>query len=100
LTNYTIYGIIGYKEKYFKKEVCILNLLFGDVVVVEGNLIGIVVKSWAKNVLGTLGYEYDIYVREYNEIKTYPSYEVERYKVRRKNLNEEDLNYQSGQERE
>jgi hypothetical protein len=38
-----------------------MKFCFGDIVVVEENLIGVVVKSWEDG-------EHDIYVREYNGI--------------------------------
>ena len=47
------------------------ELLFGDIVVVEGNLIGVVVKCWISNLLTNPTRKYEIYVREYNRIKEY-----------------------------
>ncbi len=66
--------------------------LFGDIVVVEEWLIGVVVKSWEdKN-----GYYYEVYVRSWNCIKEFREEEIERYRVRHKELNEEELEYQRG----
>ena len=65
--------------------------LFGDIVVVGNYLIGVVVKTWEnKNV-----YEYEVYVRNYNMIKMYNEKEMDRYRVRHKELNEEELEWQN-----
>ena len=64
--------------------------LFGDIVVVENLLIGVVVKTWENKE----GYWYEVYVRNYNMIKGYKEREVERYRVRHKELNAEELYYQ------
>ena len=68
------------------------KFLFGDIVVVEIMLIGVVVKVWeciTKN-----EYTYEVYVRNYNKIVKYKENEIERYRVRHKYLNEEELAYQ------
>ena len=73
------------------------KLLFGDIVVVENYLIGVVVKSWETYPSkGNKYYNYDVYVRNYNKIKNYNETEVERYRVRHKELDEEELMYQRG----
>lgn len=64
-----------------------MNFCFGDIVVVEGNLIGVIVKSWTDKT-------HEIYVRDYNLIKIYKENEIQRYMVRHKYLNEEELEYQ------
>lgn len=69
-----------------------MKFCFGDIVVVEGNLIGVVVKSWVGNITGA---NHDIYVRELNCIKNYPETEIQRYMVRHKYLDDEELYYQS-----
>lgn len=69
------------------------KLCFGDIVVVEEELIGVVVKCWGKSQQGKEP-NYDVYVRMSNCIKNYPESEVERYMVRHKYLNEEELEYQ------
>lgn len=68
-----------------------MKFTFGDIVVVEDNLIGVVVKCW-KNLKNEMSYE--VYVREYNNILTYGEFEIERYMVRHKYLNDEELGYQ------
>lgn len=68
------------------------RFLFGDIVVVENNLIGVVVKTWEKLFDG---YYYEIYVRSYNKIIEYDENEIDRYRVRHKELNEEELMYQN-----
>lgn len=69
-----------------------MKFLFGDIVVVEGYLIGVIVKSWQSLMRGNY---YEVYVRNYNAIKEYDEREIERYKVRHKELNEEEMYYQN-----
>lgn len=69
---------------------------FGNVVVVEGNLIGVIVKSWGPIMRGgiqTDKYEHEVYVRSFNNIITYPE-EVIAHFVYDKELTEEDMEYQ------
>lgn len=40
------------------------------------------------------GYEYEVYVCMYNAIRTYKESDIQRYMVRHKYLNEEELEYQ------
>ena len=73
--------------------------LFGDIVVVEKDLIGVVVKTW-EHFMGELlenktSFSYEIYVRNYRTIKTYLENDVERYRVRHKELSEQELEWQS-----
>ena len=70
------------------------ELLFGDIVVVEENLIGVVVKCWIGSALTKPIRKYDVYVREYNSIKQYDENNIERYRVRHKYLSEKELEYQ------
>lgn len=70
-----------------------MKFLFGDIVVVEGNLIGVIVKSW-ETTLSKIRF-YEVYVRSYNCIKEYDEEDIERYKVRHKELNEEEMYYQN-----
>ena len=65
--------------------------LFGDFVIVEENLVGIVLKTWQEKT----GYTYEVYVRSFNTIKDYEESEIERYKVRHKELDETELEYQN-----
>ena len=71
-----------------------MKFCFGDIVVVEGNLIGVVVKSWITYSKGEKILNYDVYVRMKNAIQNYREEEVQRYMVRHKYLNEEELEYQ------
>ena len=41
------------------------------------------------------GNYYEVYVRSYNCIKEYDERDIERYKVRHKELNEEEMYYQN-----
>lgn len=69
-----------------------MKFLFGDIVVVDGNLIGVVVKSWKSP--NRCNY-YEVYVRSYNRVNAYDERDIERYKVRHKELNEEEMYYQN-----
>ena len=71
----------------YKKKPC---FLFGDIVVVERTLIGVVVKTWQNKE----GYYYEVYVRNHNMIREYKEHEIDRYRVRHKELNEEEMFYQ------
>lgn len=71
-----------------------MKFCFGDIVVVEENLIGVVVKSWITYSKGEKIRNYDVYVRMKNTIQNYREEEMERYMVRHKYLNEEELEYQ------
>lgn len=66
-----------------------MNFCFGDIVVVDGQNIGVVVKSWT-------GREpnHDVYVRMYNRIVNYKESEMQRYMVRHKYLDDEELEWQ------
>ena len=69
------------------------ELLFGDIVVVEENLIGVIVKSWKSS--SEITKNYDVYVRELNAIKNYDESQVRRYRVRHKYLSGEELEWQN-----
>lgn len=69
-----------------------MKFCFGDIVVVDDCNIGVIVKSWES--LSNGGYNYDVYVRMYDAIRNYSENEIERYMVRHKYLNEEELEYQ------
>ena len=72
------------------------KFLFGDVVVVEENLIGIILKTW--RCIEDSKIHYDVYVREFCSIVDYAEDKMERYAVRHKYLNEEEIEYQKGYE--
>ena len=72
-----------------------MKLIFGDIVVVENGLLGVVVKNWAGDPASC-----EVYVRSLNSIQTYPVKSIERYQVRHKEMNEEELEYQANAERE
>jgi hypothetical protein len=71
-----------------------MKFCFGDIVVVEENLIGVVVKSWITYSNGKKIHNYDVYVRMKNAIQNYREEEIERYMVRHKYLSEEEMEYQ------
>lgn len=68
-----------------------MKFLFGDIVVVEKRLIGVIVKSWQ---LMKRGNYYEVYVRNFNRIVEYDEKDIARYRVRHKELNEEEFYYQ------
>lgn len=69
------------------------KFLFGDVVVVNESQIGVVVKSWENMRHGC--YYYDVYNRMTSKIEEYDEVMIERYRVRHKYLDEDELMYQN-----
>lgn len=80
------------EDKYEEKRA---KYLFGDIVVVDGGDIGVVVKTWSTIKGGAEQIYYEVYVRVLNEIQNFPEHEVERYRVRHKYLSEEEKEYQN-----
>lgn len=72
-----------------------MKLVFGDIVVVDDDQIGVVVKCWGRAIVGDRPPHVEVYVRNYHGIREYPVKEVERYQVRHKKLNDEELEYQA-----
>lgn len=68
-----------------------MKYCFGDIVVVEEKYIGVIVKSWISSKTGVT---HEVYVRSYNSIVEYKEDDIQRYMVRHKYLNEEELEYQ------
>ena len=56
---------------------------FGNVVVVDGENIGVIVKSWEDNT-------HDVYVRLYNGVKQYHELDIKHF-IYSKTLSEEEL---------
>lgn len=73
-----------------------MKLTFGDIVIVEKSLLGVVVKSWDKRLskYEKQGYYHEVYVRSWNCIKEYHEDDLDRYIVRHKELSEEEYDYQ------
>ena len=74
-----------------------MKFTFGDIVVVDEDRLGVVVKCWVGNILKPKSERvpnYEVYVRSYNSIKEYPETEIERYMVRHKYLTDEEKDYQ------
>ena len=69
-----------------------MKFCFGDIVVVEGSYIGVVVKSWISSQKGVV---HEVYVRTYNSIVEYKEDDIQRYMVRHKYLDEQELEYQA-----
>lgn len=71
------------------------KFLFADQVIVDENLVGVIVKSWERMESTKVLYTYDVYVRNYNSIRPYKEEDMERYRVRHKELEGEELDYQN-----
>lgn len=67
------------------------KFLVGDFVVYKKVFIGIVLKTWWSV---QHGYSYDVYIRSWSRIQEIPEEQLERYRVRHKELNEEEMEYQ------
>lgn len=76
-----------------------MKYCFGDIVIVDRDLIGVIVKSWEKSSTG-LPVSHDVYVRAYNDIISYPENEIRRYMVRHKYLDGQELEWQSEADRQ
>jgi hypothetical protein len=68
-----------------------MKFCFGDIVVVDGTCIGVICKSWIRDNKEII---YEVYVRSYSCIKKYKEKDIERYMVRHKELNDEEIEYQ------
>ena len=75
-----------------------MKYCFGDIVIVNGNEIGVVVKSWATSLRGKEP-EHEVYCRMSNRIETFSESKIKRYMVRHKFLDEEELRYQHNAEK-
>ena len=74
-----------------------MKFCFGDIVVVDGLNIGVIVKSWKDQRNKTT---HDIYVRVDRSIREMvPEDEIERYMVRHKHLSDEELEYQANSQK-
>ena len=71
-----------------------MKYCFGDIVVVNGDEIGVVVKSWQRSVKGREA-AHDVYCRMSDCIVTYPESQIQRYMVRHKYLDEEEMQWQA-----
>ena len=72
-----------------------MKFVFGDIVVVEGNLIGVVVKNWSRYLPeGYTQYYCEVYVRMHSKIIEYPDDQIKRYSVRHLFLDGDKLDYQ------
>lgn len=71
-----------------------MKLVFGDIVVIEGRYIGVVVKCWERSSKGNSP-SYEVYLRSLNGIQTYFEDDVERYMVRHKELSDEEMEWQA-----
>jgi hypothetical protein len=73
------------------------KFLFGDIVVINENNIGVVVKTWEKMGKSRVDkYEHEVYNSMTGRIEVYQESEIARYRVRHKYLNDEEMEYQWG----
>lgn len=68
-----------------------MKYTFGDIVVINGSLIGVIVKTWINQ---RSQVTHDVYLRVSNQIISFKENEIERYMVRHKYLDEEEQGYQ------
>ena len=71
-----------------------MRFCFGDIVVVHGNEIGVVVKSWEPSGVCNEP-EHEVYCRLLGDIVTLPESQIQRYMVRHKYLDREELAWQA-----
>ncbi len=71
-----------------------MKFTFGDIVVVEDNQIGVIVKCWIHPIPNGKEFYYEVYVRNYNSIREYKEEDIQRYMVRHKYLSEEEQEWQ------
>ena len=71
-----------------------MKFCFGDIVVVNGDEIGVIVKCWQRSARGKEP-EYDVYCRIMDNIESIPESKIQRYMVRHKYLDEQELTWQA-----
>jgi hypothetical protein len=75
-----------------------MKYCFGDIVVVEDNKIGVIVKTFAGveyvNKVIKKVIKHEVYVRDYRDIIEYDESKISRYMVRHKVLSEEEQEWQ------
>lgn len=69
------------------------QITFGDIVVVDQDQIGVVVKCWGRDNHGNPP-KFEVYVRNYRGIREYSEPDVDRYLVRHKELDGDEIDYQ------
>lgn len=76
-----------------------MQYCFGDIVIVEGRKIGVIVDSWCGSPQGEPP-SHDVYVRSYRDIRRYAESEIRRCLVRRfLYLDDAEMKYQENVER-
>lgn len=71
-----------------------MNFQFGNVVVVDGGQIGVIVKTWEDGVVD-LKYSHDVYVRNLNEIKCYSEEDIRHFIYSKELADEERESYEA-----
>ena len=70
-----------------------MKFCFGDIVVVNTDEIGVVCKCWRKS-MKSMEPEYEVYCRMSEEMKLFPESKIQRYMVRHKYLDENEMTWQ------
>jgi hypothetical protein len=63
---------------------------FSNVVVVDGDNIGVIIKTWS----GKDGYNYDVYRRYFHDIKNYEESDIKHF-IYSKELRNDEMDYYS-----
>ena len=69
-----------------------MKFCFGDIVVVNGDEIGVVVKCWQRSMKGKQA-TYEVYCRMLDRIMEFKESEMCRYMVRHKYLDDQELQW-------
>jgi hypothetical protein len=64
---------------------------FGNVVVVDGDQIGVIVKTWAGGIRDDK-HNYDVYVRNYNGIRNFSESDIDHF-IYSKELHESEVRF-------
>jgi hypothetical protein len=70
------------------------NFLFGDIVVIHECVIGCILKTWDNP--ETERYNYEVYNRISGKIELLEEKYIDRYRVRHKYIDEEEMEWQNG----
>jgi len=64
-----------------------MKFIFGDIVIVNENMVGVIVKSWENKT-------YEVYVRSFNNVRSYTEGGITRLTYS-KELSDEDMEWQN-----
>ena len=75
-----------------ERKINMPKFLFGDIVVINKNEIGVILKTWRKS--SSITYDYEKYNRMTEKIELHSENNIERYRVRHKYLDEIEMEFQ------